>query len=173
MRRTLVIALAVLFVLSGGYVFAQEKYSDGVLKKIHELKILSRDKKDMPETIIAGGKMITTDELKKWLDEGKKFVLLDNRIPADYEKEHIPGAVRVSPDDLMEKGPAHAAKFAKKDDIIVNYCNGIKCWRSPGAAVLMNDIGYKNLYWYRLGIPDWIKKGYNTTEGKEPGTWKK
>jgi len=119
-RKGVVVVLAVLLVAVGGYAFAQEKYSDAVLKKIDELKTLSRDKKDMPETM-PGIKMITGDELKKWLDEGKKFVLLDSRIPADYEREHITSAPRLSPDDLMEKGPAHAAKFAKKDDIIVHY----------------------------------------------------
>lgn len=119
-RKGVVVVLAIMLVAVSGYVFAQEKYSDAVLKRIDELKILSRDKKDMPETM-AGVKMITGDELKKWLDEGRKFILLDNRIPADYEREHFPGALRVSPDDLMEKGPAHAAKFAKKDDIIVTY----------------------------------------------------
>lgn len=119
-RKGVVVVLAILLAAVGGYAFAKEKYSDAALKKIDELKILSRDKKDMPETM-PGVKMITGDELKKWLDEGKKFILLDNRIPADYEREHIPSAPRLSPDDLMEKGPAHAAKFAKKDDIIVNY----------------------------------------------------
>lgn len=119
-RKGIAIALAMLLVAVGGYVFAQEKYSAAALKKIDELKILSRDKKDMPETL-PGVKMITADELKKWLDEGKKFILLDNRVPADYEREHIPSAPRLSPDDMMEKGPAYAAKFAKKDDIIVNY----------------------------------------------------
>ncbi|MDP3049447.1 MAG: hypothetical protein Q8N12_08490 [Thermodesulfovibrionales bacterium] len=119
-RKGVVVVLAVLLVAVGGYVFAQEKYSDAALKKVDELKILSRDKKDMPETL-AGIKLITSDELKKWLDEGRKFILLDNRIPADHEREHIPGGPRISPDDMMEKGPAHAAKFAKKDDIIVGY----------------------------------------------------
>lgn len=119
-RKGVVAVLAAL-VAVGGYAFAKElKYSDAALKKMNEFKILSRDKKDMPETM-PGVKMITGDELKKWLDEGKKFVLLDNRVPADYEKEHIPGALRLSPDDLMEKGPAYAANFAKKTDIIVNY----------------------------------------------------
>ncbi len=120
MKKIFTVAIAVLFLLSAGYVVAQEKYSDKVLKQIDELKILSRDKNDMPATL-AGVKMITSDELKKWMDEGKKIVLLDNRVPADYEKEHIPSAPRLSPDDLMEKGPAYAAKFAKKDDIIVGY----------------------------------------------------
>jgi len=30
----------------------------------------------------------------------------------------------------------------------------------------LQDAGYKNLYWYRDGIPDWIKKGFPTAEGK-------
>jgi len=32
--------------------------------------------------------------------------------------------------------------------------------------VLLQELGYKNLYWYREGLPDWIKKGYATVEGK-------
>jgi rhodanese-related sulfurtransferase len=172
-RKVLVIVLALVFVLTGGYVLAQYKYSDATMKMIDELKILSRDKKDMPLTM-AGVKMIKGEEIKKMLDEGTKFVLLDNRVPADYEKEHIPGALRLSPDDLLEKGPKAAEAIGlKKDDVIVNYCNGIKCWRSPGAIVILQELGYKNLSWYREGIPDWIKKGFDTVEGKEPGTWKK
>jgi hypothetical protein len=119
-KKCIALVLVGLLIAVGGYVFAKEKYSDAALKKIEELKILSRDKKDMPETM-PGVKLITGDELKKWLDEGRKFVLLDNRVPPDYEREHIPSALRLSPDDLMEKGPAYAAKFAKKDDIIINY----------------------------------------------------
>jgi len=32
--------------------------------------------------------------------------------------------------------------------------------------VLLQDAGYKNVFWYREGMPDWIKKGYPTAEGK-------
>lgn len=39
--------------------------------------------------------------------------------------------------------------------------------------VLFQDLGYKNIFWHREGIPDWVKKGYDTVEGKEAGTWKK
>jgi hypothetical protein len=117
----LVMAVALLFLVSGSQVLAQHKYSDKTMKMIDELKILSRDKRDMSETM-AGVKLIKGEELKKWLDEGKKFVLLDNRIPADYEKEHISGALRLSPDDLIEKGPKAAEAIGlKKDDIIVTY----------------------------------------------------
>lgn len=119
-KKSLVVTLAVLFVMVGGQAFAQQ-YSADALKKIEELKVLSRDKKDMAESM-PGIKKITGEELKAWLDQGKKIVLLDNRVPGDYDKEHIPGALRLSPDDLLDKGPALAGKFvAGKEIIVVNY----------------------------------------------------
>lgn len=156
-----VIALLVAF---GGVVLAQAGWTDAIVKKIDELKILSRDKKDMPESM-PGIKKITGEELKAWKDQSKKFVLLDNRLAADYDKERIAGAVRLAPDDLMPN-PKLADQFGK-DDVIVNYCNGVKCWRSSGAIVLLQHLGFKNLYWYRDGIPDWVKKDYPTVEGKK------
>ncbi len=164
-RLFLVVAVMASLIMTGSIASGQQ-FSAGALKQIEELKLLSRDKKDIPESF-AGVKKITAIELKSWIDQKKKFVLLDNRVPADFEKERIVGAKRLSPDDLIAKGiKAAEAVGLKKDDIIVNYCNGVKCWRSSGAIVLLQDAGYKNLYWFRDGIPDWIKKGYPTAEGK-------
>ncbi len=118
LKGCLVIAVAVAFLATGVQVFAGE-WSAEAMKKVEELKIMSRDKKDMAESM-PGVKKITGEELKKWLDEGKKIVVLDNRVPTDYEKEHIPGAARLAPDDLLAKG-RKAAEFLKKDDTIVFY----------------------------------------------------
>lgn len=172
MKKGFVMALAVLFVMTG-VAFAADKYSDAVMKKADEMKNLAGAKKEMPAEM-AGVKKITTDELKKMLDEGKAVVILDNRKDKEYEAEHIPSAKWVGTDELLKNGPKVAeAAGVKKDDIIVNYCNGIKCWKSPAASTLLLDAGYKNIYWYRDGIPDWIRKGYDTATGKEVGTWKK
>lgn len=119
-KKILVIAFALVFVVSGGYVLAQQ-WSAEVLKKVDEIKILARDKKDMPETM-AGVTKIKAEDLKKWLDEGKKFVLLDNRPDKEYEAEHITSAKRVGVDELLKNGPKEAeAAGVKKDDIIVGY----------------------------------------------------
>jgi len=119
MRKTLVIALAVLFVLSGGYVFAQ-KWSAESMKKIEALKSMAGAKQEMAESM-PGVTKIKAEELKSWLDQGKKFVLLDTRTKSDYEKEHIPGALRLAPDDLEPDAKAAEKLGLKKDDIIVNY----------------------------------------------------
>jgi hypothetical protein len=120
MKKFLVVALIVVLSLAGSLVYAAD-FSAGAMKQIEELKLLSRDKKDIPETF-AGVKKITGDELKSWVDQKKDFVLLDNRVPADFEKEHITGAKRLSPDDLMEKGlKAAEAVGLKKTDTIAFY----------------------------------------------------
>ncbi|MFZ3089588.1 MAG: rhodanese-like domain-containing protein [Nitrospirota bacterium] len=171
MRKGFVMALAALFVMAG--VAFAEQFSAKAMKTSDEMKNLAGQKVEMPAAM-AGAKNITTDELKKWLDEGKAVVILDNRPAKEYEAEHIPGAKRVGVDELLKNGPKEAeAAGVKKDDIIVNYCNGIKCWRSPASSTLLLDAGYKNIYWYRDGIPEWIRKGYDTAAGKEAGSWKK
>ncbi|OGW51855.1 MAG: hypothetical protein A2Z50_01275 [Nitrospirae bacterium RBG_19FT_COMBO_42_15] len=165
------VILTVLFVMAGS-AFA-EQFSAKALKTADEMKNLAGQKVEMPATM-AGVKNITTEELKKWMDEGKAVVILDNRKDKEYEAEHIPGAKWVGTDELLKTGPKVAeAAGVKKDDTIVNYCNGIKCWKSPAASALLLDAGYKNVYWLRDGIPGWIKKGYDTAAGKEAGSWKK
>lgn len=171
MKKGFVMALAALFVMAGT-AFA-EQFSDKALKTADEMKNLAGQKVEMPATM-EGVKNITTDELKKMMDEGKAVVILDNRPEKEYEAEHIPTAKRVGVDELLKHGIKEAeAAGVNKDDVIVNYCNGIKCWRSPASSTLLLDAGYKNIYWLRDGIPEWIRKGYDTAAGKEAGSWKK
>jgi hypothetical protein len=120
MKKLLILAFVLVFAAGGSLVFAGD-FSDAALKKVEELKILSRDKKDIPESF-GGVTKITADELKAMMDQKKTFVLLDNRVPTDYEKEHITGSKRLSPDDLLEKGlKAADAVGLKKSDTIVFY----------------------------------------------------
>ncbi len=164
-KKLAIALLCFAFAVVGFYNLASAaEWPDALLKELEVLKAAGNDKKDMPASI-PGIKEIKGDELKKWMDEKKKFVLMDNRLKADYDKEHIVGAVLLTVDELI-KDPKLADKY-KKDDILVQYCNGVKCWRSPGAILLLKHLGFKNIYWYRDGIPDWIKKDYPTVEGKK------
>jgi len=162
-KKLLIVALC-LTVAGIASVAIAADWPEPLIKELEALKLAGHDKKDMPASL-AGIQEITGDELKKWIDTKKKFVLMDNRLKADYDKEHIVGAVLLTVDELV-KDPKLAEPY-KKDDILVNYCNGVKCWRSPGAILLLKQLGYKNIYWYRVGIPDWVKKDYPTVEGKK------
>jgi rhodanese-related sulfurtransferase len=157
--------LAVFLLTSTGFA-ADPSYPADIVKQVDEFKLLKRDKKDMPETL-QGITNVTPDELKAWMDQKKPCVILDNRPADEYEKEHIVGAKRLNSDDLLESAKKAEEAGLKKDDTIVVYCNGVKCWRSPAVAVILKSLGYANIYWLRGGLPDWAKKGYDTAEGKE------
>lgn len=163
MFKNVLLVLLGIIVLAGtpGGAFGAD-WPDPLVKELEALKAAGKEKQDMPAAM-PGVKEISGDELKQWIDSKKKFVIMDNRLKADYDKEHITGAVLLTVDELV-KDPKLANAYGK-DDILVNYCNGVKCWRSPGAILLLKHMGYKNLYWYRQGIPDWIKKDFPTVEG--------
>lgn len=158
MKRNLVMlavmAMAILLAVGSGYAAS---YPEDVMKKIDEIKELEKNKKDMPESL-AGIGVVKGEEAHKLKAKGAKAV--DNRIKAQYDTEHIEGALLLTVDELL-KNPSLADKLGKDDDLIL-YCNGVKCWRSPAAAVILQHLGFKKIHWYRDGIPDWKKRGYPT-----------
>lgn len=102
--------------------------------------------------------VLTTDQLKKMLDAREKFLLVDARNGREYKEGHIPGAVHVYDKDME----AQQAKFpGDKGHPIVFYCNGYpKCPRSANGATMALKWGYKKIYLYVAGIPEWEQKGY-------------
>lgn len=162
--RKLVVALVCVFVLVGGlYATASAgPYPDAVIKQAEQLKADADAKKDMPESL-PGIKLIDGKELKKWMDAKKKYVLIDNRNKEQFTKEHITGAVLITVDELI--GDPKLSDKLDKNVPLVLYCNGVKCWRSPAAALLYQSLGFKEVYWYRNGLPEWIKLDYATVEG--------
>lgn len=168
MKRSLVMMLAACAALyfAGSAYAADPKYTPDTLKAVDECKLLKRDKKEMPAAI-DGVKNVTPEDVKKMLDAKQAVVIVDNRPAEEYEKEHIPGAIRLNSDDLLENSKLAADAGLKTDDVIVVYCNGELCWRSPAVASMLKCLGYKNINWLRSGLPGWIKKGYETAEGKK------
>jgi len=115
-----------------------------------------------------GYDIVTTDELKKWKDEGKDMVIVDTMpFEASYKKAHVPGAAQFLfpiPDmnswDEKETAGKSQADFEKllgpdKDKTIVIYCGFVKCTRSHNGAVWAKKLGYKNVYRYPGGIFAW------------------
>src|SRR4030067_3590898 len=100
-KKGIILSLAIAFVVIG--VQFAYSFSADAMKKVDEIKNLSAQKVEMPADL-AGVKNITPAELKKWMDEGKTFVILDNRNSTENEAEHIPGAKRVGVDELIKNG---------------------------------------------------------------------
>jgi rhodanese-related sulfurtransferase len=118
--------------------------------------------------INAGGyKVVTTDELKKWLDD-KQPVLVVSSLPVEDDKAFgiIPGAVNAPmPKTEKDLTPIDAERLLKvagnnKERTVVVYCGFVACRRSHIAAKLLVDNGYMNVYRYPGGIAGWSEAGY-------------
>lgn len=114
-----------------------------------------------------GYQVVTTDELKKWLDEGKPMTILSS-LPAEDDKSFgtLPGAVNAAmPKTEKDLTPADTERFLKatgtdKERTLVVYCGFVACRRSHIGAKLLVDNGFKNVYRYPAGIAGWGEAGY-------------
>ena len=115
-----------------------------------------------------GYDVVTTEELKNWIDSGKDMLIVDTMPYEDsYKKQHVPGAVQFLfpiPDmeewDIKETDGKTMEDFKKllgdnKNKPIVIYCGFVKCTRSHNGAAWAVKLDYKNVYRYPGGIFAW------------------
>ncbi len=155
MKKIVLMVAGLVVLMTAVCAFAEEGYSDDIMDKIMAMKADAEIKKDMPASL-PGVKNVNTTEALKLLKE-KKVVFLDNRIKTQFDTEHIAGAKLFFCDTLIDN-PGLAKNLDKSKEYLL-YCNGTHCWRSPSVALMLSQLGFKNLYWYRDGIPAWKKAG--------------
>lgn len=115
-----------------------------------------------------GYKIVSTEELKGWIDQKKDMLVVDTMpYEASYKKQHVPGAVQFEfpiPEvtNLDEKKKATYEKLlgTNKNRLIVVYCGFTKCTRSHNGAMWAVKLGYKNVYRYPGGIKAWMEADY-------------
>ena len=114
-----------------------------------------------------GYKVVTTQELKKWIDEKKDMLIVDNNPYDSFKKQHYPGAVhfelpRPEMTTLDDKTRAGLEKVLgpDKNRVIVFYCGFTECTRSHNGAMWATRLGYKNAYRQPGGIRAWNEAEY-------------
>jgi rhodanese-related sulfurtransferase len=120
------------------------------------------------EVAKGGYKIITTEELKSWIDQKKDMLIVDTMPYEDsYKKQHVPGAVQFEfpKEEVTNLDDKTKAAFEKilgpnKDRLIVIYCGFTKCGRSHNGAMWAVKLGYKNVYRYPGGIKAWMEADY-------------
>lgn len=91
-------------------------------------------------------------------------IIVDTRKASEYGEGSIKGAIsvpydpeksakEVGFDPKMDK--FDMSKLADKNAKIVVFCNAGSCWKSYKSATVLADNGYKHVFWYREGVPDW------------------
>lgn len=112
--------------------------------------------------------IVTTEELKKWIDDKKNMLIVDTMpYEGSYKKNHIPGAVQFELPiaEMKTLEPAKKAAFEKllgadKNRLLVFYCGFTKCTRSHNGAMWAVKLGYKNVYRQPGGINAWKEAEY-------------
>jgi len=112
--------------------------------------------------------VISTNEVKKFMDQKENMVLIDARTPEEYRDAHIAGAVNI-PENGFEQALAQLP--ADKKTLLIFYCNGVKCGKSKRVAQKVAPFGYTTILIYREGIPVWEERNLPLVTG--PGYGKK
>jgi rhodanese-related sulfurtransferase len=99
---------------------------------------------------------ITVDRAKALIDTTPSLVLLDVRTEAEFNTEHIDGAMNIPLNELQQR----IAELKVTDTILV-YCRTGN--RSTQAAMIMVENGFSGFYHMQGGIVAWKEKGYPVT----------
>ena len=119
-------------------------------------------------TTLAGTTIVDAAKVKEMMAAGGTIVV-DTRVATEFSEAHIKGAVSVPYKEKSAKDIAYDSKLdsfdlgklpSDKNAKIVMYCNAGECWKSYKAAKASVDAGYKFIFWFRGGIPEWKAKGF-------------
>lgn len=108
-----------------------------------------------PEFDLDEGIYVSSDDLFKAIEDKKKMILLDTRVPSVWQRAHIAGAIPFPYyTDLSEK-----LKDIPKDVQIVGYCS---CPRAATEHIIrqMRELGYNKTAVLYEGIFGWMNLGY-------------
>ena len=115
------------------------------------LKIVNDARKRIKETTVA--------DVKRRMDAGEKFLLVDVREESEYASGHLPGAVHMSKGvierDIEQRVPDPKTK-------LILYCGG--GFRSALAAENLQKMGYANVESMDGGWRGWNAAGLPTTK---------
>ena len=115
-----------------------------------------------------GAAVVSAAEVARLIGSG--VAVVDTRSLKEFEHEHITGAIHAPYIERSRKerdfdralDDYSAIMKLPKDKPLIFLCNGPECWKSYKASKIATENGYKQVYWYRSGMPDWHEKSMPT-----------
>ena len=102
-------------------------------------------------------KTIDAKTLHAWQIDQRDFVLVDTLPTAAYNKGHLPGAVHIVSDNILNLSPS---RLPDRQQVIVVYCASIDCKRAGLSAERLESLGYGRVYHFIGGKREWIAAGF-------------
>ena len=106
-----------------------------------------------------------------WLLFQNNVLFLDARRSSEFGAGHVSGAWNISVWESSADSQTTEFEATAKPSFktpMVLYCNGGDCEDSQLLASKLATLGYRNLFIYRAGYPDWVKQGRSITKGVKP-----
>lgn len=163
-----IIGMFLLSLSSTVFAFGENKFEKEVEKETGAVKLTR-------EVQRGGYDILTTEELKGWIDSGKDMIIVDTMpYEKSYKKNHIPGAKQfLFPIPEMEAWDSKETDGKTQEDFIellgpdknktiVIYCGFVKCTRSHNGAMWAKKLGYNNVLRHPGGIFAWKGAGYKS-----------
>jgi ABC-type phosphate/phosphonate transport system substrate-binding protein/rhodanese-related sulfurtransferase len=131
-----------------------------------------------PRTL-PGATIVTAEEATELMRRGAP--IFDTRVKEEYVEGHIKGALSLPYGEKSAKevdfdsSKDHfnvAGLPADKDAPIILSCNGPECWKSYKSSVAAIKAGYRKIYWFRGGFPEWRLRGFPIEAGAAATTTK-
>lgn len=107
------------------------------------------------ESRIPLSELVTVAQSKSW---GQNVIWLDARPDADFEADHIPGALPLNEDRWNELLPQFLAAWSPEKKVVV-YCSTQSCNLAVEVARrLRNEAQIKNVFVLQGGWEEWLKE---------------
>ncbi len=87
-----------------------------------------------------------------------ELIVIDSRVSDDRKLGYIEDSISLPDEQTSCKSLNEVT--SDKTQLLVFYCNGIKCGRSMEAIKIAQKCQYQNLYWFRGGFQEWRLKDY-------------
>jgi len=102
------------------------------------------------------GKYLDPDELHKWIEEGKKFYIVDMRNDYEYEVGHFKGSILPNLKNFRDLPKILPEIENIKSETILTVCTGgVRCEKASGYLV---SKGFKDTYQLNGGIVSYMEK---------------
>jgi len=115
------------------------------------LKLVNDAKKRVKETNVA--------DVKRRMDAGEKFILVDVREESEWARGHLPQAVHLSK-GVIERDIEQ--RLPNTDTKLILYCGG--GFRSALVADNLQKMGYSNVESMDGGWKGWLESGFPTAK---------
>lgn len=99
---------------------------------------------------------IDTATLRDWQREGYDFILIDTLPAGVFADGHLPGAINLPSDDILEQAPV---RLPDRDATLVVYCASATCRRAGLSAERLEQLGYTRIFHYEEGKRGWQAEG--------------